>query len=530
VDQSYPFADAMPEIFWTTDGNGVVNHFNPHWFSYTGLTEAESFRPEGRATAIHPDDLGRAQDIWNAATFDDSVAQSVFRIRRAADDRFRWHCARSWRVEDVQSGETKCYGMAIDIEEEKRAEYQLRFLSQAGLLLTDSLELPVVLQNLADLAVSEMADWCAVYLRDEVAVIKPMAIAHKDKAKVALAQELARAYPAGPDDPVVRVVETDTPLVLATISDEAYAATARDERHRQLLMSLGMHSAIVMPLRGNNSVVGALALISAESARNFNEMDVILTRLLAKRAAIAIENAQTYEAERNVAKRFQEALLPHTFPEVPQLKFDAAYLSASSDVLVGGDWYDAMLMPDGRIMVSIGDVTGSGLSAAITMGKMRERLRTLALRCYSLNTIMRSAEKALYLESPHTIVTAIVGFIDLKKSLFTYAGCGHPSPMLRKADGAVCQLSSGGAPLGLAEFDHKLVVRQVKLSKGSMLILYTDGLTEATRDIEEGERLLISASRQASLALSRHPAQDICQAVLKGKSKDDVAIMTVTFS
>jgi anti-sigma regulatory factor (Ser/Thr protein kinase) len=235
---------------------------------------------------------------------------------------------------------------------------------------------------------------------------------------------------------------------------------------------------------------------------------------------------QRYARDHAVSLAFQNAALPQTLPIVPGLAFDAMYEAAGEDALVGGDWYDAFRLPDGRVVISVGDVGGSGLEAAVTMGAVRQAIRGAAQVFPEPAAALDAADRALRSEQPDRIVTAFLGILDPLTLVLSYASAGHPPPLFRCEDGFVGDLSATDLPLGLrnertAGSNHSLVLPQ-----GSLLVLYTDGLTESTRDMLEGERRLREAVARDHIFRSAGPAAAIRRAVMD-ESSDDVAILTV---
>ena len=255
-------------------------------------------------------------------------------------------------------------------------------------------------------------------------------------------------------------------------------------------------------------------------------MYVYFLRVQAKLTAEALETRELYEAEKRIADSLQEALLQKTLPDVANLRFSAIYLPASMEANVGGDWYDAFELPDGRILFSIGDVAGHGVHAAITMSRARQAIISAALHEDDPAAVLARANTTLLLQDA-TMVTAICGYIDPRNREIVYATAGHPAPIL-VAEAAV-YLPSDGIPLGLfADVSYRAFVAHAP-DRG-MLVLYTDGALEFDRDLIRGEeRLLVSA-----LAANRAPGLSAAEAMREhvfgtAVSTDDVAIMTIAF-
>jgi serine phosphatase RsbU (regulator of sigma subunit)/anti-sigma regulatory factor (Ser/Thr protein kinase) len=313
--------------------------------------------------------------------------------------------------------------------------------------------------------------------------------------------------------------------VVPAFADTAYV-TLSDPRDGEGATSASSPSPVSggelsLPLVADGTAVGALHLRGADAA------DVRFLRAVAERCARALANARRFERERHVALTFQNAALASDLPAGSGYRFDAIYEAGRAEALVGGDWYDAFRLADGRFVVSIGDVVGSGLQAAIAMVNVRQTVRGVAQVHPDPALMLEAAERTLRAQHPDRFVTAFVGVLDPVTQQCSYANAGHPGPYLRLPDGALVQIPGGGVPLGL-DFTSSIDVRQFVLPPGSLLVLYTDGLIEATRDVLEGERRLELALRDPALPQRDRVAQYLHDAVLGDAARDDVAIMVVS--
>lgn len=237
-----------------------------------------------------------------------------------------------------------------------------------------------------------------------------------------------------------------------------------------------------------------------------------------------------YEREHAIAKALQHAALPNTLPCVPGFHFDGFYEAARDEALVGGDWYDAVCLNDGRVVISIGDVMGVGLQAAVTMASMRQAIRAVAQIYADPVTMLDAADRTLKEEQPGRIVTAFVGVVDPVTYTMTYASAGHPPPLHRLPDGTMRELRAQSLPLGLRmRGDGSNALTDIP--PGSMVVFYTDGLSEVSRDLFEAEVLLRRSLKRSAILESPHPAADIKEAVHDGKKhRDDVAVLTMRVS
>ena len=233
-----------------------------------------------------------------------------------------------------------------------------------------------------------------------------------------------------------------------------------------------------------------------------------------------------YDRAHHVASTLQRALLPQGLPEIAGIEFEGVYESGKSEAQVGGDWYDAVRLADGRVLISIGDVAGSGLQAAVIMAAMREVIRGVAQVYADPATMIDAADRTLKSEHPDSLVTAFVAVFDPIARSLAYCSAGHPPPLLRTIDGTVIELPSQGLPLGIRARDD-VDARTAQIPDGATVLFYTDGLTESTRDIVAGEHRLREALADPAIASQPNLAQAIYDDVLRDGTHDDVAILAM---
>jgi serine phosphatase RsbU (regulator of sigma subunit)/CHASE3 domain sensor protein len=227
-----------------------------------------------------------------------------------------------------------------------------------------------------------------------------------------------------------------------------------------------------------------------------------------------------------VASTLQRALLPQGLPEIAGIGFDGVYEPGKSEAQVGGDWYDAVRLADGRVLVSIGDVAGSGLQSAVIMAAMREVIRGVAQVYADPATMIDAADRTLKSEHPDSLVTAFVAVFDPIARTLAYCSAGHPPPLLRLTDGTVVDLPSQGLPLGIRARDD-VDARSTQIPDGATVLFYTDGLTESTRDVVAGEQRLREALANPAIASQPNLAQAIYDDMLRDGTHDDVAILAM---
>jgi serine phosphatase RsbU (regulator of sigma subunit)/anti-sigma regulatory factor (Ser/Thr protein kinase) len=280
------------------------------------------------------------------------------------------------------------------------------------------------------------------------------------------------------------------------------------------------------PLVARGKSLGAMRISGAAPSSDANSGLEIWDEL-ALRVAVSVDAAQVYAREHHVADTLQRALLPERLPVDDRLAFDAAYLPGAEEAIVGGDWYDAFRLPDGRIAFSIGDVAGHGLRAAIVMGEVRQAFRAAALNPNSPSLVLERANTIVNMRTNPVMVTAMFGIVDPREGTITYASAGHPAPVLALPCGTVQVLPKDGVPLGIVD-QIDATDWTFTLPPGALFAVYTDGLIEYSRDVLAGERRLIEAVREGVAHHDAEPARALVQRVFAHTANtDDVATLTV---
>lgn len=366
----------------------------------------------------------------------------------------------------------------------KTSEQRSVFLAEAGQLLGSSIDYPQTLRNVAWAAVPQMADWCAVDLVDAEGHREQVVAAHRDPAKLALAERLREYQPEelDPDQGLGMVMRTGESQLLAEITDEMLEPAARDDEHLRLLREVGLRSALIVPLRTATRTFGAMTLVNSESGRRFTEEDLRFAEQLADRAAVAVENARLYQARSRTAATLQRSLLPDTVPQISGWEVAALYRPAGADpeLEVGGDFYDFVETPDGWLVV-IGDVTGKGVEAATLTSLLRHGASFIGQSDARPAEILKRLDMALKQRSVLSLCTTLC--IRLTPEHVVFSSAGHPMPMLVGPDGSVREIGEPGRLLGLAN-PYEWQDQTFAIQAGETLVLYTDGVTD-TRGEQE---------------------------------------------
>jgi signal transduction histidine kinase/serine phosphatase RsbU (regulator of sigma subunit)/anti-sigma regulatory factor (Ser/Thr protein kinase) len=248
-----------------------------------------------------------------------------------------------------------------------------------------------------------------------------------------------------------------------------------------------------------------------------------VTRLRDALASGELERARQME---DVALTLQRSLLPRALPDVLGTELCGRYVPASESLEIGGDFYDATALGDGRLVITIGDVAGHGVLAAAVMGQVRQAVRAYAFEGHPPAALMDRLD-LLVSDSGLAMTTCLCGILDPGSGLLRFANAGHPPPLVRRADGTVERVEEGlSHPLGVT-MTHRHVEAQLTLGIGEALLLYTDGLVE-----RRGEVIDAGIDRLADrLAAGFSSAEDACERIvadLEDSLADDAALLAVT--
>ena len=279
-------------------GDPFVVHDAEWRFRYINRPAAEVFGASFNTPAEHL--LGRV--LWDV--YPDIVGTKMeHEMRRAAAGR-ELVISEVYYPRHGNWSEIHCHPMPdggvatswTDITARKRAEEAEHYLAQATAILASSLDYEVTLAALARLVVPALADWCTVTVVGAGGALQQLAVAHVDPTKVDWAHEVQRRYPGNPDSPsgVAGVIRTGKAELISDITPEMLEAEIRDPEYLRLIRGLGLRSVIIVPLVAHDRVLGALSLIAAESGRRYGEADLALATELARRAALAVDNARLH--------------------------------------------------------------------------------------------------------------------------------------------------------------------------------------------------------------------------------------------
>jgi serine phosphatase RsbU (regulator of sigma subunit) len=420
------------------------------------------------------------------------------------------------------------------LAEAEATRRRLDFLLDASTVLGSSLDFEESLTRLARLAAGNMADLCLVDAVEPNGTMRRIAVAHADRDRQALADRLLREWTpdANGRHPAASVLRTGEPSVAEELSEDQLRALTGDDGI-ELARSLEFQSSLCVPLLARGRIIGVMTLISTEPDRPFGAGDLELAEDLARRAALAADNARLYGERTRVAQALQASLLPRELPSVPGFQVAARYHAAGEGNEVGGDFYDLFDTGDGGWAVVIGDVCGKGPEAAAVTGQARYTVRAAAMRQRRPSRVLDTLNEALRFQRDDARFCT-VAFVRMKLTpngaRLTVACGGHPPPVILRREGRVESVGRPGTLLGVFP-DPELRDEQSDLGPGDALILYTDGVigTPSKGKVMTEERVANMLSPLGGRSATE-VAERLEQAVLEfqgGTLRDDVAILVL---
>ena len=401
---------------------------------------------------------------------------------------------------------------------DRRRQTWLTFLAEASELLAQSLDVQLTLALIPQLVVPRLGEWSAVYTTDAWGRLNLETAAHADENR--LAQLYASLRDTGSDSVVARL-----PGALRAAGKVPLPAPIEG---------------FAVPLIARGQLLGALA-VGRHAHRRHDPDEIAVLQDVARRAALAVDNARIHAERREVARTLQRSLLPPALPSVPGIGFGAAYVPSGDAADVGGDFYDVVPMRDGCWLVVIGDVSGKGVQAATVTGLVREVIRALVRGGRPLPEIIERLNETLVDRGRGRYCTLALASVTpapvpsdpdgppMVLSLSLYLA-GHEAPVLVRSDGRTGPVGISGTALGLLD-TVRCPPETVVLGPGDALIFYTDGVTERRRGRElfGGQRL-----RDAASMLAGHSAELIAARIRTATigfsaepPRDDIALLVV---
>src|SRR5579875_192503 len=333
-------------------------------------------------------------------------------------------------------------------------------------------------------------------------------------------------YPPG--SPYVRCLDSGEPVLEPLLSAETAAEVAKAWRREPVGGLLAGSSMLILPLVARETNLGFFVCIRKPGYRQFDPYDAEIGMEFAARAALFSDNARRYSRERATALTLQRSLLPTGLSAPSSVEVRHRYLPGSKLIEVGGDWYESIALPGGRVALVVGDVAGHGVRAAITMGRLRTAIHTLAMLELPPAESLQQLDELMHTlgaREPH-LATCAYAVFDATSGECEVAVAGHLPPLLVHPDGSNELLDvPPSPPLGIG--DGEVESRRFPVEDGSLFVLYTDGLVEnRDRDISDGLARLRGIFGPDSPTA---PLEDLCKATLDGvysdQQRDDIAVL-----
>jgi serine phosphatase RsbU (regulator of sigma subunit)/anti-sigma regulatory factor (Ser/Thr protein kinase) len=491
----------LPQPVFSAHIDGSVDFIGKNWQALTGTPLLE---PSFGALAAAVPDAWRPEFVgaWKRgiARGERFKIETPLRTTRG----IRWQIFEAAPARDGDGRLQKWVGTITDVDEARRAtaaleesEARLRFLEDAGRAVAESLDMESVASVACRELVGPFCDGAVIESADVLEKTHVVGAGWKARDLIAFRKRLFGATPAF--------------LRYASIPSGPFARAA----------------VIALPIVSGQRFCGILTLVADPSRDDLESDDLSVISIFARRIGTALENARLYARQRRVAETLQAALLPQHLPVLPGIQFDSVYLPNTDEANVGGDWYDAFDLGEGRSAISIGDVAGHGLFAATVMGSARTAIRVAALNGESPDAVLTRTNRLIFSEG-RTMVTALFGIVDHATATFRYALAGHPPPIVLAQDGTTRVLQLGGPPLGVMR-DLDLVEHSEPVRVDETLLLYTDGIVEFRRDAMAGEEWLRErAGRWARDGRPGGVAQLTRDVLGESESRDDIAMLAAT--
>lgn len=523
------------QIIWAAGPGGDVHEDCPQWRTLTGQ-DLESYLGHGWLDAVHPDDRPRVERAWDDAVLDVTPFDSMFRVRARSGGYVHYRARANPVMDGAETAEW--VGTLVDITTEREAdELRQRLnqqLSEAAMRtarlqkatsdLAEALTAEEVVQAMSEIGRSGVgADHTSLALFDRDRLRLRMlstddcrglprngfSLDYPDIAALAVADRVPRLA-AGPAE--LRELLDDAPEV-----EEILERT--DER-----------AWVALPMMAAGRPIGALRF-SFTSPREVTDEERVFLEALAGQCALAIGRAIVYEREHGTAEELQRSLLPEELPEVHGVRLAAYYRSGSQHVQVGGDWYDAFPLPDGRVAGVLGDVMGKGIPAAAGMSRIRNALRALAFSMPEPADVLTGLDRMFSATEGMDQVTTLVYFVlDPVTGQLDLSNAGHLPPLVVAGNAGPSLLETEpDTPLGVSSTrgHHKFFVQP-----GNTVALYSDGLVEnRKRSVDAGLDELVQKAADARPDVVGDPQQMLeylVESMLEGyEQDDDVTLLAV---
>lgn len=460
--------NATSSIVWTTSPQGEFVTPQPDWEAYTGHSW-ERHRGRGWLEAVHPDDRAPTTAVWRDCVTRGVPYETSYRLWHESTHDYRQVEAHAAPVLDEERETQEWIGTIVDVHDQRLAEARAQAIASEAQAREATARATARLARQLEAAqrIAHMGSWEW----------------RADDDTVTWSREMFRIFGLpentelrGPDDLDVHIHPDDRlPRSLARAEAVEHKKPFRYEK-RVLRPEGDIRITVVSGepiLDDDNAVVGLRGTVHdvTEQREAQAQLDQAREELLRS------ELSRLHEHQ--VVRAMQEVALPATLPEVAGLEIAATYVPAEGDVEIGGDWYDAFVLDDGQVVVTVGDVSGHGVGAAAVMAHLRNGLRAYAYEGLDPAVVLGRLNRLLCRYDTDSFATAVVAFYHPTDRCLRWSQAGHPPPVLFGPEGTTLLTSPGcgGTVLGIWE-DVTYDGCVTGLSAGSGVVFYTDGLIE----------------------------------------------------
>ena len=518
------------QVVWVTDPKGEVAEDSPEWRWITGQS-VEDYLADGWLAAIHPNDRDRIERDWRDCIRTGTVFDGSYRVRTKTGS-YRHYDVRAVPIErdgaiiEWMGASTDVTGQREADEMRGRLTEQLSAaalrtsrLQQATSLLAEALSVQQVITVITDVgrsAIGAERSAVAMVVDNDRLRLRVIGSAASSEGAAEMSGEMAL------DVPSVMTAAIAQRRSLVFDSPDSLRRYFEADQDGELLLGHGDEQAWVgLPLTTSGAPLGALQF-AFTSPHQITDEERVFLEALAGQGALALERAKLYEREHATAETLQRSLLPDTLPDVPGIALRATYKPVSIEV--GGDWYDAFRLPDGKLAVAAGDVMGKGLTAAAGMGRVRNALRALALTDPRPAAVLAGLDRLfLATELDEQVTTVCYLVVDPQTGQGVAGNAGHLPPLLLSpGEPPRLDQTEAGTPLGWASPRHQY---PFSLPRGNTAVLYSDGLVEnRRRGLDVGLDELVAVAGQAPPDVVADPQKLIdylVEKMLAGYEQDD---------
>jgi PAS domain S-box-containing protein len=515
---------AGAQVVWVTTPTGEVAEDSPEWRWITGQS-VEEYMGHGWLDVIHPEDRDRVERAWRECVGTGKIFDNRYRVRTKSGS-YRHYDVRAVAIE--RAGKIiEWVGASTDVTGQREAE-EMRGR------LTEQLSAAALRTARLQQATSMLAEALTVEQVVEVITEVGRSAVGAERSAVALLDpdgvRLQTVNPGGPqaeiplDAPSVITAAITTRRPVLIEDPDALRRRFEPDANVDLYLRHSDEKAWVgLPLLAAGAPLGAIRF-SFTRPRRITEEERVFLEALAGQCALAVERATLFEREHTTAETLQRSLLPDRLPTVPGLILEACYLPVTRNMEIGGDWYDAFKLPDGRLAIAAGDVMGKGLTAAAGMGRVRNALRALALTDPRPAAVLAGLDRLFTATEPEEQVTTVAYLVVDPATGEGLAGNAGHLPPLRLCPDAPPRLDTieAGTPLGWASPRQQHIFR---LPPGNTVVFYSDGLVEnRMRGLDTGLDELLAVASQATPEVIGHPdrlLEYLVERMLAGYEQDD---------